>query len=151
MVFARETIESCIEEAKPLLEAHYAEIAHYHDIPLDPDYDQYLQLEKMGIVRCYVARNSEGKMVGYAVYIVRNNLHYKTSLQAVQDIIFVKKECRGRGGYFILWCDEQLRDEGVQAVYHHVKTKFNFGPMLEKCGYELIDLIYGRRLDLEVI
>jgi len=95
MVFARETIESCIEEAKPLLEAHYAEIAHYHDIPLDPDYDQYLQLEKMGIVRCYVARNSEGKMVGYAVYIVRNNLHYKTSLQAVQDIIFVKKECRG--------------------------------------------------------
>jgi hypothetical protein len=51
------------------------------------------------------------------------------------------------GGRFIKWCDEQLRAEGVAVVYHHIKAAHNFGPMLERFGYELVDLIYSRRLN----
>lgn len=135
------------EEVLPLLEEHYLEIAHYQDIPLDPDFDSYLAASQMGNLRCFSARNEAGALVGYAVYFVRKNLHYKSSLQAVQDILFIQKHLRGTGGRFILWCDEQLRAEGVQAVYHHIKAEHNFGRLLERFDYQLVDLIYARRLD----
>lgn len=147
MRFSQESIEANLEESKPLLQNHYSEIAHFQDIPLDPDYDQYIALEKMGIVRCYVARNNDGAMVGYAVYFVRNNLHYKSSLQSVQDVLYIDPAYRGRGGAFIIWCDEQLKAEGVQVNYHHVKVSHDFSPMLEKMGYVFVDKILGRRLD----
>lgn len=103
----------------------------------------------MGNLRVYSARSGEKNLlVGYAVFFVRHNMHYADSLQATQDILFVQKEFRGRGGEFIAWCDYQLKKEGVQAVYQHVKAKHNFGKLLERMGYELVDLIYTKRLDV---
>lgn len=135
-------------EGIELIQKHYEEIARYHDIELDPDHDMYLALCKAGILKTFTARDIKSdELIGYAVFFVRKNMHYKGSLQAVQDIIYIDKTRRGFGERFILWCDEQLKKQDVQVVYHHVKTKHNFGPMLERHGYELIDLIYGRRLD----
>ena len=147
MKFGRETLSTCLEEAKPLLIEHWKEIAQYDDIPLDPDYERYYTLENNGLLRVFTARSEEGSIIGYAVFFVNTNAHYKQSLQAMQDIIFIHPNHRGTGGRFILWCDEQLKAEGVQVVFHHIKAAHNFGPMLERFGYELIDLIYGKRLD----
>ena len=147
LVFTKELNSSCFDEAKPLLEKHYQEIAHFKDIPLDPDWPAYIEMLKVGALRCYSARNSEGQLVGYAVFVVRRALHYVTSIQAFQDILFILPEYRGRGKKFILWCDEQLKSEGVQLVYHHIKAEHNFGPMMKRIGYSLVDLIYYRRLD----
>lgn len=146
MQFCLEKIKDNLEEVEPILHEHYKEIAHFQDIPLDPDYDQYIQLEDAGVTRFYVARDKDNYMIGYALFFVRHNIHYKTSLQAMQDIIYIRKQSRGIGGRFIAWCDEQLRAEGVNVVYHHVKNEHNFGPLLEKLDYKLIDHIYGRRL-----
>lgn len=135
------------KEGFELLKEHYKEIARYHDIELDLDHELYLALDNAKILRVFTARDENKSLIGYAVFFVRKNMHYKNSLQAVQDIIFIKKDRRGFGQKFILFCDSELKKRGVQVVYHHVKTKHNFGPMLERNGYELIDLIYGRRLD----
>ncbi len=139
-----------IEVMNPLAEKHYREIAHYQDIPLVPNWQLYMSLEKDGVLRLFTVRNELWDLVGYGIFVVKNNLHYWTSVQASQDVIFLDKSARGynTGAEFIAWCDEQLRIEGVQAVFHHVKAKANFGPkILEPLGYELIDMIYGRRLD----
>jgi hypothetical protein len=149
--FALEVLEEKIfEEAEPLLQMHYQEIAHYHDIPLIPDRANYLKMQELGMLRFFSIRDEERKLEGYAVFLVRPNIHYSTSIQASQDILFLNPAHRkGRIGYrFIQWCDLQLKLEGVQVVYHHVKKAHNFGPMLERLGYEEIDIIYGRRLDL---
>jgi GNAT superfamily N-acetyltransferase len=135
-----------LKEMTPLLLNHYDEIAHFKDIPFEPDWDGYLKLGEAGILRVFTARLESGELCGYAAFFVKHNLHYKSSLQAVQDVIFMAKEHRGRGGELVMFCDEKLRASGAQAVYHHVKSKHNFGPMLEKFGYELVDLIYARRL-----
>jgi hypothetical protein len=153
MFFQREKADPVLfSELKPLLEEHWEEIAHYKDIPLEPDWDMYARLEDSGNMRVYTARIDDGgidhgKLVGYAVFFIKNNIHYKSSKQASQDILFISKNRRGLGGRFILWCDEQLKNDGVQAVYHHVKQAHNFGPLLERFGYQLVDLIYARRLD----
>lgn len=148
--FKRETWSVLKDEAADLFEEHYREVAHYLDIPLNPDHENYFGIENRGLLRVYTARE-RGILIGYSVYFLKRNMHYMDSLQAVQDIIFIQKNKRGGGlgSKLILWCDEQLKDDGIQVVYHHVKVKegLNFGPMLERHGYELIDQVYGRRLN----
>lgn len=154
LTFRREPLtERLFDEVLPLLFAHWKEVAHYQDIELAPDVAKYLAFEQAGIVRMFTARQQveapfDGKLVGYCCYIVQPTLHYRQSKQAHQDVIYLDPECRGgNGARFIAWCDQQLADEGVQAVYHHVKKAHNFGRLLERQGYELVDLIYAKRLD----
>jgi len=136
-----------MSEMIPLFDIHYKQIAHYQDIPLNPDYDRYLMMQDAGMLRVFTARSEDDSLVGYSVFFINHNIHYKDSLQAVQDILFIHPNHRGAGGRLIKWCDEALAEEGVQAVYHHVKAAHNFGPLLERMGYELVDYIYARRLD----
>ncbi len=147
MNFQRETVQDVMGEITPLLKAHYHEISADHYIPLEPNWDGYQKIESAGAFRIFTARAEDGRLIGYNCFFINHNLHYKSSLQAVQDVIYIDKERRGFGQSFINWCDAQLKAEGVQKVYHHVKAKHNFGPMLERNGYALVDLIFAKRLD----
>ncbi len=136
------------DEMMPLFVRHWREIAHYQDIELKPNVEFYETMFKHGCLRVFTVRKDEA-LVGYSVFFVKPNPHYMGSIQASQDILFLAPEFRkgSVGARFIKWCDEELKSDGVQAVYHHVKTAHNFGPMLERMGYECVDLIYARRLD----
>lgn len=148
LTFQRETLRECQEEIQPLLVAHWREIAAYQDIPLDPEWGMYAQIEQTGALRIYTVRD-DGRLVGYAVFFVRANPHYKGSVQAQQDILYLDPPLRKQriGAAFIEWCDAELRKAGAQVVYQHVKLAFDFGPMLERLGYEALEKIYARRLD----
>lgn len=146
--FRRENVASVWYEIQPLLARHALEVAHFKDIPLNPDENLYYAMEEKGLARVYTARldGTTQALVGYSVFFVRRSMHYD-SVQAQNDIIFIQPEHRGFGARFITWCDEQLRAEGVQAVRHHVKAAHNWGRVIERQGYELEDLIYVKRLD----
>lgn len=146
MLFGCETYEDVIEEIKPLLEEHYEEIAKHKDIPLAPDWSAYRKLEEIGMLKIFTCRKDDN-LIGYGIYFVKPHLHYSTCLVAYQDILFISKGYRGAGFRFINWCDEQLKAIGAQMTIQHVKATHNFGPMLERQGYELMDLIYTKRLD----
>lgn len=148
ILFRREqaTAELCAE-IWPLLELHYQEVARFKDIALNPDFDLYCKMDEMGVLRVFVARE-RGAILGYCIFFVKENPHYKDSKQATQDIIFIHPKHRGFGAKFILWCESQLRDEGVEVVYHRTKEKadLNFGQMLDRLGYEKIDVVYAKRI-----
>jgi GNAT superfamily N-acetyltransferase len=148
--FARERAADVMDEIKPLLTRHWTEIAHYPDIPLHVNYEQFLHADRNGGLRIFTIR-SAGGLIGYAVFFVALNPKYMSSLQAHQYVLYLAPEHRrGRIGMrFIDWCDTQLKADGIQVVYQHVKAdpKHNFGPLLERLGYTLIDQLYGRRLD----
>lgn len=148
MKYAREALADVRAEIAPLLEAHWREIAHYQDILLDPDWEFYAAIEELGRLRIFTARD-DGRLVGYGVFFVSPNRHYRASIQAAQDILFVHPDYRGRtcGARLIKFCDEQCRAENIQVIYHHIKAAHDFGPLLIHCGYELVDLIYAKRLD----
>lgn len=135
-------------EAQPLFAAHWREIAHYQDIELAPDQEFYFSQEQVGNLRCYTARDS-GRLVGYVVFFVRRNPHYMLSRQAAQDVLFLLPEYRrGMTGVRLLrLAEERLKAEAVQVVYHHVKRTNKVGELLERLGYEPIDVIFGKRLD----
>lgn len=146
VVYQRENMKTIFSEGFHLLEKHFHEIAHYQDIDLAPDQDAYYHAERMGNVEVFTAREGSA-LIGYAIFFIRQNMHYKKSKQAVQDVVFIQKDKRGLGLNFIKWCDLQLKERGVQVVMHHVKTAHDWGPALEKIGYEFVDKIYARRLD----
>ena len=158
MMFARERASvELFEEMEPLLRAHWREVARFLDIELDPDYPRYLTLENLGMLRIYTARQTEvsqdadsysvnDRLIGYCVFLVANNMHYRKSLQAVQDVVFLDKAYRGRGMVFLDWCDRQLAAEGVAVVMHHIKSDHDWSAALERRGYQLVDKIMAKRL-----
>jgi GNAT superfamily N-acetyltransferase len=100
--------------------------------------------------------------VGYVVYTVRFNPRYSTSLQAVQDILFVDRSRRGAliGKRLIEFSYDRLRAEGVQLVLQHckvspeikallaeMKDRKDVGKLFELMGHDLIDFIHAKRLD----
>lgn len=145
--FHREIASAALfSEMLPLLQLHQEELAHYKDIELEPNFAQYEALENAGVLKVFTVRDEKWALIGYCVYFVSRHLHYTSTLQASQDLIFIHPDKRGFGSKFIKWIDEQLRADGVQVVYQHIKAKKNFGPMLERQGYELCDLVYTKRI-----
>lgn len=152
VAFRKERFIDVIAEAKPLLMAHWQEIARYKDIPLAVDEASYQALDEAGKLRVYTARNAAGKLVGYAAFIVGQNLHYCTSgPQAKQDVLFVHPDYRGTGrvGLLLIDCiDQALAAEGVQVVYHHEKVSHPaLGRVLRHLEYENVERIWAKRLD----
>lgn len=147
VTYQSEPLDQFIPDALPLMKNHYAEVAHYQDIPFNPDWETYRVLEQSGTFRVFTARDEDDRLIGYACFFIHPNIHYKTSKQAVQDVLYIDPGSRGFGRHFIDWCDSQLRGEGVQTVYHHVKYANDYGSALVKLGYEKIEAVYGRRLD----
>jgi len=145
MIYAREPMANVLHEIQPLLIQHWQEIAHFKDIPLDPDWHMYAAADDADKLRIYTARDSVFELAGYAIFIL-GNMHYKSTKTAHQDIVFLRPEHRGFAGFRLLrFADQELSNEGIEVVYHHVKAAHNFGPLLERMGYVAVDTIYARR------
>lgn len=122
-VFALETYESVEAEIRPMLPEHWAELAVHHDIPLDPDYDLYQRMSAAGVMLFYTAR-SLGELIGYAIFTVAKNPHYRRHTWAVSDILWVHPSFRqiGVGRAFMNFWDGSLRARGVDVVHVNAKV-----------------------------
>ncbi len=149
----RERFDPWYAEALPLLEKHRLELAHYTDIPLDVDVPGYLAAEAAGTLRVFTARLDRGPsepltLIGYALFFVRANPHYQSSLQAVQDVLYLDPDQRkGAAGLGLInFVEQELRREGVEVIYHHVKKEHpTLGRLLVHRGYEEIESVFAKR------
>jgi GNAT superfamily N-acetyltransferase len=107
-------------------------------------------LQANDLLRIYTGRDY-GRLIGYSIFTVHKGVHYSTSLEADEDLLFVLPEHRkGRFGLQLMqYAESQLAAEGVQLLKRRTKVaeRLNFGTVLERMGYEPIDVIYGKRLD----
>jgi GNAT superfamily N-acetyltransferase len=150
ITFALETVAAGrAAGAERLLEAQWREIAHYQDILFDPDWECYQRMEDGGRLKIYTAR-ADGELIGYVAYIVNYAPHYKSSLLAVQDVLYVEPSARGAhiGRDLIAYSESALRELGVQVVYQHQKVRHPaLGTVLEGLGYEHVEKTWAKRLD----
>lgn len=139
-----------IAELMPLLQAHYHEVAHFTDIPLDPNWDLYEKIDKMGNLRVYTAR-IDGVLVGYEAFFVNRSMHYQSALYACEDVLFVDRSARGAriGIGLMQFAHASLKAAGVTVVMHHTKHRedLNLAPLYRRVGLEPIDDLWGKRLD----
>jgi GNAT superfamily N-acetyltransferase len=138
MEYQHERAADIVDEIKPLVKLHYDEIATHKDLKvLDPDYDQYIHLDEIGMLRCFTVRDG-GILVGYFLTIITPHIHYRTCRYALNDILFVHPDYRGTTIPYrmIKGAMQDLRDEvGADILCIHMKIEYPFRSLLAKLGF----------------
>jgi GNAT superfamily N-acetyltransferase len=146
ITYQEESVQDCLEEIKPLIEAHWEEIAIHKDrIKLNPDFDKYLLLDSLGMLHILTARDDE-ELVGYFISFIQPNMHYKDEMFAINDILYIKPEHRkGTVGYRLFKkAEASLKEIGVSVIIIHAKVKNDFKPLMDKLDYERIEYTYSK-------
>lgn len=146
---ARENFWQWRDEAPPLFRAHWEEIALYREeVPLDPDYEKLLELERIGVLHAFtVRRKDDDALCGYSGYLVLPHIHYKSTIVAMNDVIYLDPKYR-RGttaARLVRFCESYLSSTiGARRFTYHVKIAHDFGPLLERMGYAREETIFGK-------
>lgn len=136
-----ENFRDVIEEAKPLLQRHWEEIAHDKElVPLDPDWQRYALMEAMGQLSVVTVRVG-GKMVGYCCMFVAPGMHYRSTLEARMDIFWIAPEYRGRYGGVRLFraVERELKRRGVKRIYVGSKLVHDSSRLFQAMGYTPVE------------
>ena len=149
VVYARERYGEVIDEIRPLLLHHWAELARNKDaIKLDPDYEQYLGAEALGKLWIFTARYDE-RLIGYTIFVTARHAHYRDALWAYNDIFWLAPEHRRRqvGAQLFTVAEAALRTAGVDVIHVTSKTAHPAaGKLLEHLGYDLIEIGHAKLL-----
>jgi hypothetical protein len=148
ITYQQESLATCKDDAIPLLERHWEEIALNKDlIKLNPDWDAYADLEEAGILKIFTAR-SEKKLIGYFVVLVKHHIHYKDHLFAYNDILFVDQDFRKgfTSPRLIKFSQKCLKEDGVAVMVVNTKRHKPFDTLLVWLGYKHIENIYSKVL-----
>ena len=134
IIFTRELLCECVQEAQPLLIAHHAEMEP--GFPLDPDYEQYALLETLGRFAVFTGRD-DGKLVCYSAFHLIRHMQSKGFAQAVNDLFYLTPEVR-RGITalrFLRYCEDALKLEGAQQIVYFCSPHNNLAPILHRLQY----------------
>ena len=146
--YQQEFLSQVEDDSKYLLELHWNEVAlNKEHIKLNPDWKSYYELEQVGNLRIFTARN-KGTLVGYFVVIVNSNLHYKDHLFAANDIIYLHKDYRKgfTGIKLIKFAEECLREDGVSVLAINTKVHQPFDVVLERLDFNMVERVYSKYL-----
>jgi len=81
-------------ELLPLFRKHWHELGVHRDaIPLDPDWDRFMQGSINGTLHVLTVRDDD-KLIGYIFNLISPHLHYKTTLHAYIDMFWLDPHYR---------------------------------------------------------
>jgi len=146
MIIAVESWDQIKDEFIALSVDHYREIALNQDkIPLDPDYDKYKSMgDNHSMI--FISVRDNGKLIGYAFWMICQHLHYKSTRWAYNDIIYLDPKYRRSGlGLKLIKASEQVMiDAGAKKIAWHVKVTNDWTPILARLGYIKEDIVMGK-------
>lgn len=147
ITFAAETIAGMWDEAQGLMAAHHAEVGMLPGARFAPDRQQYVTLENLGTLKGFSLREG-GHLIGYAVYLITDrHLHYPGTVIAMQDVLYVIEEARGRAAVqFLRWMDLELQRLGVEFVIRHVTDACDYSRTLHGIGYHPVSRTFVKEL-----
>ena len=137
------------DELVPITQAHWEDVALNQDsVALNPDWGVYEYLQEHGNLQIVTARNDEGVMVGYVVYIISPWLHYRDHILADGDVFWLHPDYRkGLTGIKLLRAAEDfLKQYGVDFIINKVKLHKDIGPLFERMGFKPIERVYAKRI-----
>lgn len=150
--FQVEAIAGLWSELLPLARDHWREV-RWDDTEADPDCARYDAAEAAGAYRLLTARGDHHELgrplIGYAGYWICPSAQRRGALEAAQDMLYLRPDCRRGwlGAELIREGDRMLAELGVSIVYHHVRTAArDFGPVLQRLGYQPIETTYARKI-----
>ena len=150
--FSLGTVDEMERVGAALLDQHYDELTmHKEHVKLNVDWERYRALERTGKLLALFAKIGD-ELVGYSVFILGTNMHYKDLKTANNDVLFLAKPYRDGttiGLRRILESEKLLRQLGVNKVIWHIKKARNFGPLLARMGYIEEEVLMGKILEVD--
>ena len=143
-----ESFTERLEEFRPLFPLHWEELALNKDkVPLDPQYDIYIQREARGEL-LFVTLRELGTPVGYFIGFIAPGLHYRTCLTCTMDIFYVHPAKRGgRGGIKLFkFVEKELRRRGVDRWFVGSKCHADASWLFEILGFDRVEVYYSKWL-----
>ncbi len=125
---------------------------HQQSIPLDPDWDRYLQYDVANILQVLTVRD-RGVLVGYVFMLVHPHLHYASTVWAQSDIFWLDPAYRF--GWTAMKMFKEvvagMRKLGVKVVMINAKLHFEadrgtIGKLFERLGFKPTETIYSLHL-----
>lgn len=148
VTFQRESLTDVLDECSDLIYDHWEDIAlDQENIKLDPDWDAYSMAEDSGRLVIVTARD-QNELVGYSVYFVTMNMHYRLLMTADSDIFWLAKDRRkGMTGIKLIKASEKiLKELGVMRILSKVKIHKDVGKVFERLGYTPIERVYSKSI-----
>lgn len=143
---------SCVDEmralAGDLFRAHYDEITRHKDVcALDPNWPAYEHLEASGALLVLGAWDSS-VLVGYSVTMLAPHLHYRDTIIAQNDVLFVSPDSRGsRAGLALIKTTERMaKERGAALMLWHAKPSTTLHAVLPRLDYAEHETIFARGL-----
>lgn len=143
-----ESFEERLQELQTLLPEHYKELAlNQAHVPLDPQYEVYIERERQGGLLFMVLRE-RGEMIGYFIGFIAPGLHYKTCLTCTMDIFYVRKDKRtGSAGVRLFRAVEaELKRRGVQRWFMGSKVHADASALFKRIGAAPVETYYSKWL-----
>jgi GNAT superfamily N-acetyltransferase len=144
-----ESFTERLEEFRPLFPLHWEELALNRDkVPLDPQYDIYLERERRGEL-LFVTMREDGAPVGYFIGFIAPGLHYRTCLTCTMDIFYVhpSKRAQGLPGIRLFRAvEKELRRRGVQRWFAGSKVHADASALFERLAFERVEVYYSKWL-----
>jgi len=138
------TAEQFFDQAVDLLVEHREELATDKALMvLKPDFDKYYAMDDLGALLVIGAYRG-GRLIGYSVNIISQNLHYADLRQCQNDVLFLTKdERRGSAGLrLIRKTQEMARLEGAKIMLWHAKPETNLDQLMPRMGGAVQDVIW---------
>lgn len=118
LVYAWERFPAIAKETVPLLHRHYLETGtHIKAVPLDLNFEAYMQMDAAGVLRVVTARH-KGVLVGYLFVTVGAHLNFVTTVHSTAYMYYLKPAYRrGWNGVklFRKWI-EAAENSGVRVL-----------------------------------
>lgn len=146
IAYKKERFIDIIRELPELFTKHWIEIETDHElIPLAPNWDKYIGMEKAGVLHVMAVRDEE-KLVGYAFLAVLPHLHYCTTVMGWSDILYLLPSYRrGFNGIKLLTETEKMAGElGAKRLYIIAKVNRTFGRVLKRLGYVCVEEVHSK-------
>jgi hypothetical protein len=153
LTFQWERFSRIHRELPSLFKKHWREVAVDQDtIPLDPDWDYYLEADARQLLHILTARSARtGKLAGYIFNIVGSHNHYKSTRFATTDMFYLHPYFR-KGWQPVKMFVENLRGleiMGVEVAQAYFKLGFKdarVGKLLARLGFVPTDIVMRRCL-----
>jgi len=147
VVFQEETYQQFVPDLLKFLVPHWREAGKDHDrVPMSPDWPLYERMAAQGQLLIIAARDS-GRLVGYAIWFIKNHHNYKDTLFAIANIYYLLPGYRTRCKRDLFQKGEDLaRERGVRRIVNRSKTFNHAGDLFKEMGYEMVEISWEKLL-----
>lgn len=140
--------KECFDEISKMFKNHYEELSVTKQFDLNPDLDVYWEADKRKVLKVITCEN-DNEIIGYIVYFIGLNLHYKDCLLATEDIYYLKPEYRkgSIGIRMFKFAENYLKSIGVNMIKYSTKVHLDNSRLFEFLGYQFTEKVFLKKLD----